>query len=424
MLINTLLVHVACLCLLCGLVNWSPMSKDKPLFTCEIDRQELLKLIQAAGKAMPGKALVALLDSLKLDCSDKGIRVTGYDLSFAIVASSVTETISRAEGSCEVLTKRDRLQEVLGSLVVEKVLLSVAADYTIEVADPSRPQKTFFRFTGQAASEYPSVQAHKEVVYPAMTFDALFLKKLINRTRFSSAYNDVRLYFNGIYFHAAAEKVTVVGTDGFRMSVMEAALPQRVEKSIEAIIPSKAVEEMAKLLPDEGEVELIFSHKEDMGDESHMQSLNVKWAGYDVTFRLIDSPYPDWKRVMPKEKLGSARFTRQELATMIKSLMAFSSASNEFEQGGLVRLKVSDGVLSGISKWENEEAHFEFAVQQTGADVEITFDGRYFLSLFSAVGNSAGEEMVFEYTDALKQGVLKFTEDPGFTYVMMPIRGQ
>ncbi len=401
------------------------MPDNTLLFQCELPRQTLLALASAAGRAVPAKPIVSLLDSLKLECSPQQLRVTGYDLQFAIVATS-TAPLENAKGGCEVLVKRDRLETLLGALSNETVRFGVGQDYTVVVADASKPEKTVFKLNGQAAADYPVVQAHREVVAPDVVVDGKLLRQMVDLTRFATSYNDVRLYFNGVLFSLKGKKITMVGTDGYRMAVITRELEKPPGTDLKGIIPSKALQEMARLLPQEGAVTLSFSRREDAEEQdgAQMQSLCCKWAGYEVTFRLIDSAYPDWTRVVPKEKNGSVKFTRGELIPMIKSLLALTKQGQEVEKAGLVTLKVEDGIFAGTSRTQTGEGNYEFAADHEGTEVAITFDGRYLENLIAAVGDSMGEEMVFEYTDPLKQGVFRFTQDEGYKYVLMPIREQ
>lgn len=399
------------------------MSSQQTLYQCIISRETLTQLVAAGARAVPAKPIVHLLDNLKFDFGMNQIRVTGYDLQFGVVASTA-EAPADASGDCSVLVKKDRIEGLVSLLPFEKIKLSVTSDYTLEIADADRPAKVYLRLQGQSASEYPEVQAYREIVTPEIIINGALLRRLIDYTRFATSYNDVRLYFNGIFFHAEGKKLVLVGTDGYRMAVVERELDGLPGMPIRGILPSRSIQEVAKLLPDD-EVSLVFGRRdEDGGEGGHMQTLNVKWPGFDITMRLLDSTYPDYRRVIPTDNPGKAEFQRGELQPVVKTLLALGKRGQEIEKAGLLEVSVEKGLMRCASKSQEAEGAFEFAVDQEGPDIKIVFDGRYLQDMFSNVGSEAGDAITFAYSEPLKQALFSFSADDSFRYVMMPIREQ
>src|SRR5690348_18276001 len=78
------------------------------------------------------------------------------------------------------------------------------------------------------------------------------LRRLLERTAFAMANQDVRYYLNGLLLDLRDKELRCVATDGHRMAMSETALETAVKGNRQIIIPRKGVTELLGLF-DSGE---------------------------------------------------------------------------------------------------------------------------------------------------------------------------
>lgn len=156
---------------------------------------------------------------------------------------------------------------------------------------------------------------------------AVAMKRLIKLTLFAAAIDDPRTYLNGVFIETVPAKkegpgtLCFVATDGHRLALAEESLddaPFKLEKGI--IVPRKALGEVAKLIEGIGDpnatIEVAFGNG--LGA--------VRFNGLQLTFRLIDGNFPDYKRVFPAKTASKLAVDRQSLMRALRRLGAMTSA--------------------------------------------------------------------------------------------------
>ena len=120
------------------------------------------------------------------------------------------------------------------------------------------------------------------------------LKRLLDKTHFSMAQQDVRYYLNGMLLESDGKSLRTVATDGHRLAFCESALDSQSASSQQVIVPRKGVLELQRLFGNEGTVELAIG------------SNHVRAQIGDIRFtsKLIDGRFPVWPRdsCQPAEK--------------------------------------------------------------------------------------------------------------------------
>jgi DNA polymerase-3 subunit beta len=95
---------------------------------------------------------------------------------------------------------------------------------------------------------------------------------------------DIRAYLNGLYFEVDQDNITVVATDGHRLSIGEIKQSNNLDKKKTVILPRKAVLELTKLLNknEHDEVDIHLSE-----NYFYLVSDNTT-----IISRLIDGNFP------------------------------------------------------------------------------------------------------------------------------------
>src|SRR5581483_586028 len=85
----------------------------------------------------------------------------------------------------------------------------------------------------------------------AISIDAKVLQEMIKKTAFAVSTDETRYILNGLYFILNEGIARMVATDGRRLAFVALSVEEK-KLSVSAIIPSKAIREVERLLASEG----------------------------------------------------------------------------------------------------------------------------------------------------------------------------
>lgn len=262
------------------------------------------------------------------------------------------------------------------------------------------------RFTLQTlpAADFPRVETGSGLG-EAIHLPQKKLKRLLQLVQFAMASQDIRYYLNGMLLVLEGKQLRVVATDGHRLSYAETELDMDAGTR-EIIIPRKTVVELSKLLADVDDVvELRIGANQ----------VTITLPGTELVTKVVDGKFPDYQRVIP---LNQPRHLKANRQTVIQALQRAAILSNEKFRG--VRLVMSENTLGIVcNNNEQEEAADEIEVSFTGEPLDMGFNVTYLLDGLGAVNS---EEITLSLGDANSSMLLTSEGEPGFKYVVMPMR--
>jgi DNA polymerase-3 subunit beta len=266
-----------------------------------------------------------------------------------------------------------------------------------------RGGRSRFTLTTLPAAEFPlvdDVSAQQTLVVPQAEF-----RRLIDKTHFSMAQQDVRYYLNGMLLEAEGKTLRAVATDGHRLSLCETALETKVATRQQVIVPRKAVGELQRLLGSEGNIELLIGTN------------HVRATIGDVRFtsKLIDGRFPEYGRVIPSAPTKAVGADRE---TLRHALQRTAILSNEKYRGIRLVLKPNQLTLMAHNP-EQEEAEDQIEVDYRGDEMEIGFNVNY---LLDALGAIETDRVNLALSDSNSSGLLTAPGVPSCKYVVMPMR--
>jgi DNA polymerase-3 subunit beta len=229
--------------------------------------------------------------------------------------------------------------------------------------------------------------------------------KLLDKTQFAMAQQDVRYYLNGLLLETSKKRLRAVATDGHRLALCDISIENQDVTSGQVIIPRKGVLELGRLLGSGQEIGIAIG-------SNH---LRAQLDGIRFTSKLIDGRFPDYERVIPSEKAAVLRASKESLRS---ALQRAAILSNEKYRG--VRLEVSKGTLRlQANNPDQEEASDEIEVSYEGAALEIGFNVTYLLDAIAAVDS---EEVEIDFVDANSSCLIRSEKTSQSKYVVMPMR--
>ena len=363
-----------------------------------ISRDALLKPLNLVAGVVERRQTLPVLSNVLLSLDGDRLSLTGTDLEVELVGHI---RLSQPGESGEVTVPARKLADICKSLPDAGMLEFSLDDQRLNL----RCGRSRFTLSTLPASDFPSIEHSPSMVEFALPQGQL--KKLIDRTAFSMAQQDVRYYLNGTLFELTPKRLRAVATDGHRLALatLEADMPG-VKADVHAILPRKGVLELQRLLQDpEAEARVSFGGA----------LFRVVTPDYAFSSKLVDGKFPDYTKVLPKPAGKTLTAARAE---MKDALSRASILSNEKFRG--VRLVIEEGSVQILaSNQEQEEAEESVAVDYTGDRVEIGFNVSYLIDVLSVLG---GESVRVQFSDGSSSVLMEDPAVDGALYVVMPMR--
>ena len=360
-----------------------------------ISRDALLKPLNLVAGVVERRQTLPILSNVLLRLEGKKLSLTGTDLEVELVGRVELES---AGTDGEITVPARKLVDICKSLPDGSTIeLKVESGKAVVKAGRSR-----FTLSTLAASEFPSVEEGAGEL--ALELPQATVKRLIERTAFAMAQQDVRYYLNGMLLELKSGRLRMVATDGHRLALCTA--PDTVSAGDAAvIIPRKGVLELSRLLEGEGDVSLIIG-------SNHVRAANSQFT---FTSKLVDGKFPEYERVLPKSPDKTIIGDRLELR---QALTRTAILSNEKYRG--VRLKLSNDTLDIMANNpEQEQAEEVVAVEYAGENLEVGFNVSYLLDVLSVLD---GEKVRMSLADSSSSALLEEAEAGDSLYVVMPMR--
>jgi DNA polymerase-3 subunit beta len=262
-----------------------------------------------------------------------------------------------------------------------------------------------FVLTSLPGAEFPVVESVS--AQQTLKLSQAELNRLLAKTHFSMAQQDVRYYLNGTLLETDGKIVRTVATDGHRLAIAETDLTN-AGKSIQAqqvIVPRKGVLELQRILGNEGEVEITIG-------SNHIR---LEIGDIRFTSKLIDGKFPEYGRVIPANPGKTIVADRDQLR---QALQRTAILSNEKYRG--VRVSLAPNALKlQAHNPEQEEAQDEVEIDYKGGELEIGFNVTYLLDALAAIDT---ETVEIGLTDANSSCLIRSPGTTNARYVVMPMR--
>ncbi len=363
-----------------------------------ISRDALLKPLNLVAGVVERRQTLPILANILMVVDGDRVSLTGTDLEVELIARVGLSLAATEPG--EVTVPARKLVDICKSLPEGSDMEFTSAESKVTV----KSGRSRFTLSTLPAREFPSVEdsmgAHKFTVKQRQ------LKRLIERTSFAMAQQDVRYYLNGMLWELEAQQIRAVATDGHRLAMCTLAAQLDISEAIQIILPRKGVIELSRLLLDEdAEITVVIG-------SNHVRATT---EGFTFTSKLVDGKFPDYQRVLPRAADNVVLGSRQDLR------QAFSRTailSNEKYRG--VRLKLTEDSLEIVANNpEQEQAEEVVSVDYKGDAMEMGFNVSYLLDV---LGILSGEQIKLSLADANSSALLEESEDGDSLYVVMPMR--
>lgn len=361
-----------------------------------IAKEQLIHGLQAVQNIVSSRASLPVLSNVLLRAEAGTLHLTGTDLD--VTVSCAVEANVETTGSTTVPAKR--FFGIVRELPSHEIDIEVDSRQVTQL----RAGASFYKINGLPAEEYPPKPVFaddKSFTMPQEKF-----RGMIRKTSFAISTDETRYVLNGVYLNLQSDKAIMVATDGRRLALAEEETSSEQEGSM--ILPTKAVNELNRLLGTSGDVVVKFN------DNQVAFVLNGESGGsVNLISKLVDGTYPNYKQVIPKETKERVVLVREELLQALRRAEYMTS-----DKANSVKLSFSENHLAITANTPDVgEGREGIAVNYTGPEFAIAFNPNYVMDPLKALDE---DEIFMEFTDELSPGLIKGNQP--FLYVLMPMR--
>ncbi|MDU9408973.1 DNA polymerase III subunit beta [Pseudomonas sp. zfem001] len=362
-----------------------------------IQREALLKPLQLVAGVVERRQTLPVLSNVLLVVEGQQLSLTGTDLEVELVGRV---TLEDAAEPGEITVPARKLMDICKSLPSDAMIDIRVDDQKLLV----KAGRSRFTLSTLPANDFPTVEEGPG----SLTFNLpqAKLRRLVERTSFAMAQQDVRYYLNGMLLEVQSGLLRAVATDGHRLAMcsMEATIQQ--EGKHQVIVPRKGILELARLLTEQdAEVAIVLGQ----------HHIRANTGEFTFTSKLVDGKFPDYERVLPR---GGDKLVLADRQGLREAFSRTAILSNEKYRG--IRLTLASGLLKiQANNPEQEEAEEEIVVDYSGSGLEIGFNVSYLLDVLGVMGT---EQVRLILSDSNSSALLQEADNDDSAYVVMPMR--
>ncbi len=371
----------------------------KPSMKVTVLQENLVKALVVGSRVVSGKPQMPILSHILLRAGGEGLELqaTNLDIGWKTVIGAKVD----AEGEITVPVKT--LLELVNNLGSGKLELLAEASVLKVLGHGFKSS-----VNGTVADEFPQLPVYKEEKAARLKSESL--KPAIAQSVFACAADESRPVLTAVLARLSNKSWELVGTDGFRLSVVKGAQESELVTA-ELLIPAKSLLELSRLI-EEGEKEVGFYMV-----EGGTQVI-FKIGETELSTRLVSGNYPDYKKIMPESGETVVEMDKEELHRAMKLASVFAR-----ESANIVKLDI-DAVRVMVSANAPQVGDNEVVVDAkvTGAGGKIAFNYKYVLDYLNAV---MGNTVVLHFSGSLAAGLWKEEGKSTlneFVHVIMPVR--
>lgn len=361
-----------------------------------VTQENLARALGGVGRVASSKAGLPILGNILLRTDGTRLLVAATNLEIASAYHIGSKIIT--PGAVTVPARL--INEFIASLPSGTVELKVTDNHLSITAG-----RYSSVINGIAADEFPELPTIDEATSALYKIDAADFKQAVSQTIITAGSDSTRPVLTGVLWQIIDGFIYLAATDGYRLAERK-LMP--AEGELTAIIPASTLQEVMRTLSDDtAEIEMLF-------DETQVR---FRMNGVEVTSRLIDGKYPDYRQLIPTSSettvgIDATEFTR---ITKIAGLFARSS-------GGSITLTADSEkqALSIHSVASELGENTSSAEAEVAGDGQVTLNSRYLSDALSVIG---GDTVQFRFSGKLSPCVLTPAgEAADYTHIIMPLK--
>jgi DNA polymerase-3 subunit beta len=356
-------------------------------------RDDLAQKLGVVARAVSTRANVQILSGVLLRAEAGRLNLAATDMELSLRSSLEAQI----EGEGSVVVPGRLLVDLVRLLPENEVTFEHRAEENVLHVTCGPSSATLNTYAAEDFPRLPDLDA-----VGTFTVDRTSFLDTVSRVARSASRDESRPVLTGILVRFEAGKLVMAATDSYRLSVKETALESDTP-DLEAIIPARALGELARIAQDGDTVEVGVHENQ------------VVFATGDawLTSRRIDGQFPNYRQLLPEGFEHEVTLPRGEILDVVRRVGVMVQRTSP------IQLRFAEGELTVFARTQDVgEAKESVPVQFSGDPLEIGFNADF---LREGIESIAADEIQFRLISPLRPAVIEGDEDDP-TYLIMPIR--
>ncbi|RYY99799.1 MAG: DNA polymerase III subunit beta [Chitinophagaceae bacterium] len=349
-----------------------------------VSSSQLLKQLQQISGVINANTVLPILEDFLFEVDNGKLTVVATDLETVMRIQLDVE----ARETGKVCIPAKILIDSLKNIPDQPLTFTIDKNFGVEITSDNGKYKVM----GENPDNFPKEPAAEDAT--SFTMPASALVTAINKTLFAVSNDDLRPAMTGVFFELNKDFIQFVATDAHRL-VRYKRTDVSCPRNDSFIVPRKPLNLLKSALPD-NEDELTVSY-----NGNH---LFVKHGTTQMSCRLIDARFPDYKVVIPADNPYKMVVSKPLFQSALRRVSVFSNKSTN-----QVALAITGSELS-LSAQDIDfsfEGNERMKCQYDGEDLTIAFNARFLIEMLNA---SEGDEVRVELSTPTKAGILRPTD--------------
>jgi DNA polymerase-3 subunit beta len=355
-------------------------------------KDELVQALGVVSRAVSTRTSVQILSGILLEASGAELRLAATDMELSLRAALPAQI----EGEGSIVLPGKTLVDIARLLPSDEVTIEHKPAESVVHLSSGSASYTLHTYNPEDFPRLPELDA-----VSTFSVDRESLLETILRVARAASRDESRPVLTGILVQFAGGKIVMAATDSYRLAVKET--PTETATELEAIVPARALQELARIATSGDEVEVGV----------HENQVIFSTSGVWLTTRRIDGQFPNYRQLLPEAFEHELTVPRGELLDIVRR------ASVMIQRATPLQIRFAEGELSVIARThEVGEFRESMPVSFTGETLEIGFNADFLREgLESIEGDDVRVKLISPLRPAVIQG-----EGDDFTYLVMPIR--
>ena len=366
-----------------------------------INKFQIVNVLAKVQGLTGRRSNLAITENILIRSVSDGIHLTATDLETGFQGFYPASV--EKEGAVAVSAKK--LFEILREFPSEDILINEVENRWIEIGN----DKVQYHIVGMNPDDFPETPHITEVDF--FSIDASIFEKMIERSIIISAAGDEkRAHINGVFVERSHEDVyrlRFVSTDGSRLNEVRHLYgsPEGLPAGEGVLVPKKGLNEVAKFLDVEGEVQVGIK-------ESHFI---VKKEKETIIIRMLEGEFPKYEDILVK---GDSHIIKLDKIKFGKMLKRMSILATDNYKGAVFTFNDNKLVVTATNP-DYGESKEETEIEFSGNPIEAAFNPKFFIDTLSVIDD---ENVIINIVDGSRPCIVEGDTDKTFIGVIMPMR--
>lgn len=366
-----------------------------------INKFQIVNVLAKVQGLTGRRSNLAITENILIRSAAEGIHLTATDLETGFEGFYPASV--EKKGAVAVSAKK--LFEILREFPSEDILINEVENRWIEIGN----DKVQYHIVGMNPDDFPETPHITEVEF--FSIDASVFEKMIERSVIISAAGDEkRAHINGVFIertHNGVNRLRFVSTDGSRLNAAHHvyANPEELPVGEGVLVPKKGLNEVAKFLDIEGEVQVGIKDS----------NFIVKKETETIIIRMLEGEFPKYEDILTK---GSDHLIKLDKIKFGKMLKRMSILATDNYKGAVFTFNDNKLVVTATNP-DYGESKEETEIKFSGNPIEAAFNPKFFMDSLSVIDE---EHVIINIVDGSRPCIVEGDTDNTFIGVIMPMR--